>query len=238
MKTIYKLLSLVFILTVSVSCDRDQGDSDYLNGRGSTIFYSSPSGTLFVEEGAANNYQISVATTAIQNSGIPYSIEVDPSSTAVEGVDFDFASSTQIPGGNIVSTFSIEAYFDNASLDGKTLVLNLVGSEGVDVGTNNTFSLDIFKSCPYNGLNTTDYSAAVVAFDAEAPSYDVTLVPVAGSDNQWTVTTGWGPSFVAWATGDPQYEGAFLYSGTITLNSDFSVDFAGDDAWADRKSVV
>ena len=111
------------------------------------------------------------------------------------------------------------------------VVFNLSSAEA-KIGNTNQFTLQLFKSCPFEGLNTTSYDVDVFAFDDQAPSHSVTLVPVAGTDNQWTVTSSWGPDFVAWATGDPSYSGAFLYSGTIVLNDDYTVDFIGNDAWA------
>ena len=232
MKTIYKILSLVFVLGICVSCDRDTGETDYLNNRASSLFFNGTKGTLFVEDGKANTFTIVVGATALPESSIPYTITVDPSSTALEGVDFDITTNTEFVSGQIVSSFTIEAYFDSAITDGKTAILKLSAGEGTEVGTKDTFKLDLFKLCPFTGLNTTSYVATVFAFDEEAPSYNITLVPVAGTTNQWTVTTGWGTEFVAWATGNAGYSGLYVYSGTITLNDDFSIDFDGDSSWA------
>jgi hypothetical protein len=232
MKTIYKILSLLLVMTLSVSCDRDTGDTNYLNNRESTLFFNSSKGTLFVEDGKPNTYTIRVGSTAIAQNGTPYTITVDPSSTALEGVDFDIVTSTELVSGTIVSSFTIEAYFDSAVTDGKSAILKLSAGDGINVGGADTFTLNLFKLCPYTGLNTTSYVATVFAFDEEAPSYNVTLTPVPGTTNQWTVTTGWGTTFVSWATGNSGYDGLYVYSGTITLNSDFTIDFDGDSSWA------
>jgi hypothetical protein len=233
MKTIFKTLSLVLILTSIVSCDRDTGETDFLNGRSKTLFFSSSKATLFVEDGAPNTYDITVGSTAIADSSIPYTITVDPSSTAVEGVDFEITSSTEFVSGKIVSLFTVKAFFEPAITDGKTVVLKLsTEGEGVEVGKADMFTLELFKLCPFNGLNTTSYSAKVYAFDEEAPGYDVILTPVPGTTNKWTVTTGWGTTFVSWATGNSAYYGLYVYSGTITLNSNFTIDFDGDSSWA------
>jgi len=231
MKTIYKILTLTLVFTVFISCDRDTGDTDYLNNRESTLFFNSTKGSLYVESDKTNTYTIKVGSTAVAQNSTPYIITVDPSSTALEGVDFDIITSTEIVSGTIVSSFTIEAYFDSAITEGKTAILKL-SAEGANVSSKNTFTLDLFKYCPYSGLNTTSYVATVFAFGEEAPSYNITLNPVAGTTNQWTVTTGWGPTFVSWATGNSAYDNYYLYSGTITLNSDFTVDFDGDSSWA------
>lgn len=234
MKHIYKIFALLVVSLVFISCDRDKGDADYLNNRTNTMFFSDDEGTLFIEEGANNIYNITVGASAVVSSDAQYTITLDPSSTAVEGTDFTILStSTSFYNGNIVSTFSVQGDFDAASLDGKTAVFNLGSSTpDFEVSSSNQFTLKLIKSCPYEGLDTLDYSAAVTAFDDSAPGYNVTLVPVSGATNQWTVFSGWGPNFVGWATGDPGYNGLYIYSGTIVLNADYSINFIGDDAWA------
>ncbi|OYX23021.1 MAG: hypothetical protein B7Z06_10790 [Flavobacteriales bacterium 32-35-8] len=232
MKTIYKILSLVLVLTLSVSCDRDTGDIDYLNNRPNSLFFSGNKATLFVEDGAPNTYSITVGSTGVANNTTPYTISVDPSSTAVEGIDFDIITSTELVAGKIVSIFTIEAYFEPAITDGKIAILKLTAEDGTNIGLADTFTLSLFKLCPFESLDTNNYSATVFAFDEEAPGYNITLTPVPGTTNKWTVTTGWGTTFVSWATGDASYDGLYPYSGTITLNSDFTIDFDGDSSWA------
>jgi len=229
MKTIYKILSLVLLLTVFVSCTRDKIETENLDTRENTLFFTSTNAALYVEDGAENTYDITVGSTALAQGTIGYTITVDPSSTAVEGVDFDIISSTELVAGNLVSTFTIEADFENAEIDGKTAVLNL-SSNNAKVGVVNQFSIGLFKFCPFEGLNTTSYSARVFAFGDEAPGYDLTLVPVPGTSNQWTISTGWGTNFVFWATGgNPAYAGIWVYSGVIQINEDFTLDVIGDD---------
>lgn len=232
MKTIYKILSLVLLLTVTVSCNRDKVDTVDLSNRDNTIFFAASSATLFVEEGAQNIVEISVGATALANGEIPFTLAVDPSSTAVEGTDFTIlGSSTAFSNGKIISTVRIQADFASATLEGKVAIFNLTSGE-VGVGTSNQFTLELFKFCPFNGLNTSNYSASVRAFDEDAPSYVLSVDPVPGTDNQWTVYSGWGPTFVSWATGNSGYDNLYIYSGTIVLNEDFTIDFIGDDAWA------
>ena len=233
MKNIYKIITLLFVSIVLVSCQRDQGDTDYLNDRGNTIFFAKSSAILFVEDGAPNTIEIAVGATALASGEVPYNITLDPASTAVEGVDFTILNSTtSLINGNIISKLRIKGNFENALVEGKTAIFNLSASGDVEVSDNNQFTLELFKLCPFTGLNTSNYTASVTAFDAEAPSYVLTLDPVPGTDNQWTVYSGWGPTFVSWATGNSAYDNLYIYSGTIVLNSDFTIDFIGNDAWA------
>jgi hypothetical protein len=234
MKNIYKLCSLALLLTMIVSCDREKIDTDFVNDRDNSIFFQSSSRTLFVRPTGENTTTINVSSVSIADGTIPFTITVDPTSTAVEGVDFDIISNTEISGGSITSSFVIEAYFEASETDGKTAILKLNAADGVNIGVKDTFTLELFKLCPFDdGLITTSYTAEVFAFGESAPGYDITLQPVAGEANTWSVSTGWGTTFVSWATGDPSFDGAFIYSGTITVNpDDFSITFNGDDGWA------
>lgn len=232
MKNIFKILTLSLVAIIATSCDRDTGDYPYLDGRVNTIGYTSSSSTLFVEDGAANNVSIGVAATSVVDAG-SFSISVDESSTAVEGVDFTIEGGNDynFESGNIVSTFSIVGLFEGAIVEGKTLVLNL-GSADFEVGSSNQYSLTFVQFCPFDGLETTSYTAYPTAFEADAPEFPVTLVPVGDSINEYTIASGWGPNFVSWATNNSGYDGLYQYSGTIVINDDFTIDFVGDDAWA------
>jgi len=228
-KSIFYLLTISLALT---SCDRDLIETD-IDSIPNTLFFLDDGGILQVEEGELNQFDIDINATALPSTNVPYSITIDEdNSTAIEGVDFDIVTNNLVlPSGQIATQYSIVGDFKNASTNGKMVVFNLSSAEA-KIGNTNQFTLQLFKSCPFEGLNTTSYDVDVFAFDDQAPSHSVTLVPVAGTDNQWTVTSSWGPDFVAWATGDPSYSGAFLYSGTIVLNDDYTVDFIGNDAWA------
>lgn len=232
MKNIFKILTLSFVVIIATSCDRDTGDYPYLNDRVNTIGYTSSSSTLFVEDGAANNVSIGVAATSVVDAG-SFSISVDESSTAVEGVDFTIegGNNFSFESGNIVSTFSIVGLFEGAIVEGKTLVLNLQSAD-FEVGSSNQYSLTFVQFCPFDGLETTSYTAYPSVGDADAPEFAVTLTPVGNSINEYTIASGWGPNFVGWATGIPGYNGLYVYSGTIIINDDFTIDFDGDDVWA------
>lgn len=236
MKHLYKLFTLLLVASVLVSCNRDQGDTDYLQNRDTTIFFASNSFALFVEEGAQNIVEIPVGATQVASSDIPYTLTVDPASTAVEGVDFNIlGSGTSFSNGNIISVVRIQADFDNAVIEGKVAILNLSsGDAGVSDG-GNQFTLELFKFCPFEGLDTTSYTGTPTVPDLGydgSPTYVVTVNPVPGTDNQWTVSTAWGPDFVWDLCGACVPPGSFPYSATIVLNDDFTIDVIGNDAWA------
>ena len=224
---------LVFVLALVVSCSPDKGDTDYLNNRTPYIYFAKTSADFYIEEGAANTYDVKVALSAPQSQDLMYDISIDPNSDAVEGVDFTISSpSFKVQAGSIVGSFTVLGDFNAASIDGKSVTFLLSSVDDADLGQITEFTLNLFKLCPYEGLNTTSYAANVYAFSDEAPSYNTTLSPVPGTDNQWTISTAWGTEFVAWATGNPAYSGLYVYSATIVLNEDFTVDVIGNDALA------
>jgi len=157
MKYLNKILYLFVVGAILTSCDRDVIDTD-LNGRTNTLFYPSASGSLFVEEGAANIFDVVVAATAVASANTPYSISIDDSSTAVEGVDYTMVSTaTQLSEGDIVTSFGVMADFDNAEIAGKTVVFNLT-SESSSVAETNQFTLNLIKLCPLTADFTGSYT--------------------------------------------------------------------------------
>ena len=130
MKNIYKLLTLVLTLTIVSSCDRDQGEYPYLDNREVTIGFRGAEANLYVENGADNIIAATVGASTVLPGG-SYSVSVDGTSTAVLGVDYDFVSGTDgsFESGNILSSISIVADFANSTIEGKTVVLNLISND-------------------------------------------------------------------------------------------------------------
>jgi hypothetical protein len=236
MKNIYKILTLALTLTIFTSCERDQGDYAYLDNREITIGFRGASASLFVENGASNVVSASIGASTIVSSDATFSVSVDDSSTAVLGVDFDFASGQDgtLMSGNLLTTIDIIADFDNSVVEGKSVVLNLTSNDPSLLVSEafSQYTITLFQYCPFDGLNTTSYTAYPSAFGSDAPEYSVVLTPVGISTTEYTIASGWGPNFVSWATGNPAYDGQYQYSGTITINEDFTIDFVGDDPWA------
>ena len=73
---------------------------------------------------------------------LSYSLTIDPSSTAVEGVDYTFiGNSTSFNNGSIVADVRISGNFERASTEGKTVIFKL-SSPDAEVGVNDVFSLE------------------------------------------------------------------------------------------------
>ncbi|WP_397362037.1 hypothetical protein [Olleya sp. R77988] len=161
MKYLNKILYLFVVSAIVTSCNRDLIETDL--GAPNTLFYPSDSGTLLVENGASNLFDVVVSATAIANTNTPYTITVDDASTAVEGVDFNITTaSTTLNNGEIVTSFSVVADFDNAATEGKTVIFNL-SSNSSSVSDSNQFTLNLIKLCPISAPFTGDYALSYVA---------------------------------------------------------------------------
>ena len=75
------------------------------------------------------------------------------------------------------------------------------------------------KICAYN-IGTTYGGTAVSSTGFNGPAYNVTLVPVAGTTNEFTTTSAWGPLFVPTLCACPVVRD---YPVKITINEDFTV---------------
>lgn len=206
MKTIYKILSLVFVLTVSVSCDRDQGDTDYLNNRDNIIYFDSTSGTLVIEDGQDNTYDIVVAAAALTNNNLSFDVSVDPASSAVEGVDFTvLGSSFAFNNGQLLATVTVSGDFAYASTEGKTAIFHLTSSDS-EVGAKSTFTLDLFKFCPFDRDNF------LGSYDADEEGYTVYPVTItAGAAANEIVISG------VWDADPNSTTSVFLIEASETL---------------------
>lgn len=147
----FRLLFIAALL-VFVSCDSKDDDTSYLDDR-QTISYFAPvnAGTLLVEEGATRFYDVKVGVSDVLPYSRTYSITIDPSSAAVEGVDFSLVTSTfEIPANSVVGSFRLESGdYASSTLSGKTVKFNLVEVEDTKILENRSvFTLTVIRYCP------------------------------------------------------------------------------------------
>ena len=85
----------------------DKGnDTDYLDNRTVNIYFSDESANLLIEENVSSIYTVTVAATTVLSNSASYSISVDPSSTAIEGIHFTITNASYtFTSGMIVSSF-------------------------------------------------------------------------------------------------------------------------------------
>ena len=167
MKNIYKLLTLALTLTLITSCERDQGDYPYLEGRDITIGFRGASGSLLVEDGASNIVSATIGASTVVSSDATFSVSVDDSSTAVLGVDYDFVSGQDgtLATGDLLTNIDIVADFDNSTIEGKTVVLNLTSNDPslMVAEAFSQYTITLIQFCPINADFTGSYTLSTTA---------------------------------------------------------------------------
>lgn len=238
-KVIVQRLS-VFVLAISTmffvtSCEED------------LLVFDTPEGFVQIGSPAARNVgEASGQTinTVIQlgkanpnGQSVTISVVSDDPSRYTIVPQINGTSTIQIPAGETSFTISVTP-IDNFDNDGDvtvTFTLTDANTLPLGVGGEGNFRTQaaitiVDDDCAIEVSE--NYAVTVLAFDEEAPSHTVALVPVAGTDNQFTVVSVWGPEFVAWATGDEGFSGQFPYPATLTINDDFTLDVTGNANYA------
>lgn len=142
-KIIYSLLT--FTLVFSCSDTDDHGvDVNNFNGESVAYYTDGVSGNYFVTS-SEDVYMIEVGATDLSSSDRTYTLEIDESSTATEGVDYSLGNmSVTIPAGSYFGSIDVQGIFAGTTAEGSNLVLNLVG-EGAMVDAQ--FDLFIVQLC-------------------------------------------------------------------------------------------
>jgi len=239
MKTyINNIVILTLVAFFAASCD-DSVDPETFTGPHFTAF-TDPASSINLSETSTDAFVLPVSISEAQSSAVTIDYTVtNVAGTATAGVDYTIAeSSIVIPAGEFLGQLTINT-IDNATFDGedgRSFVIELTSNTaGLDLGLAEESSFKktvtiIDDDCPVETSST--YAGSGMAFGSAIPDWTVTATPVAGTTDQFRVDSGWGPNFVGWATGDPGFNGLFVYTGVITVNPDGTATFTGDDGWA------
>lgn len=227
-KIVYILAMLLITFT---SCENDEEiDTPSYEG---TSWIQFESESVSVTE--ANTVNIPVLLASSSNaSGTTVNFTV--TSQASDRFNITQNGSIQIPSGEFSANIELIPVDDNLVNGDAEITITLSSSEvGVGLGGDgvrfhNTVVTLVDDDCI--PMPSTLYTASVRAFNDDAPSYDATLTPVPGTTDQYSIDSAWGPNFVGWATGDPSFNGAFVYPATIRINSDLTIDVIGAAGYA------
>lgn len=154
----FKLLFIAALL-VFVSCDSKDDDTSFLNDRQSvSYFVPGNSGTLQVSpDSPSSTYDVIVGVSEAKPFARTFTYTIDPSSVAVEGVDFTLSSSLEVPANSVVGFISVNAPYAASTLEGKSLKLNLTSVEDSKLGNRIQFNLNIIRFCPLGADFTGEY---------------------------------------------------------------------------------
>ncbi|MDG5492480.1 hypothetical protein [Psychroserpens sp. SPM9] len=145
------ILSMQLMISCSIDDDPQQLESDLANTPFVVGFNNSEASPAFVTDGAVNMYSENIVLFGGEdfssNPSITVSFEVDQSSTAVAGTDYDFVDSSQsitIPQNSEFGTLDINFYSGVIDVDNpKTLILNITSASNSQVA-------DSFKTLTIN----------------------------------------------------------------------------------------
>jgi hypothetical protein len=145
MKKIFLLLTCVTLMSTFTSCNDEEDIHVYDSG--DIAYFSETASSLFVTIDNPSE-DIQIVSTATSSSDRTYTVTIDPSSTAAEGVDFSLASSTlTIPAGEYFGTVTVNGIFDGALEAGSKLILNLTSTSSEVATFDFTHTVSIFKLC-------------------------------------------------------------------------------------------
>ena len=212
-------------LTIVTSCDRDQGEYPYLDNREVTIGFRGAEENLLVEDGADNMVSAIIGASTVVPSG-SYSVSVDDSSTAVLGVDYDFVSGTDgsFDSGNILSSISIVADFENSIIEGKTVVLNLTSNDpSLTVAEAfSQYTINLIQFCPLNADFTGSYTLSTTAtgiFDSVVFLNGAVTIVEGANPTERVITVAPYPEFGAFQAVDFKFS---LVCGNINVGDVFA----------------
>lgn len=172
-----------------VGCEHDQVDEDFLNNRDSFIFFNRANGNYLVEEENTQPFNVVVGVSAPKDVARNVTVEINPESTAIEGVDFEFLGNfTTFNSGLIVQNLQVLANFE-ALTEEKVLILDIVDFDEVIDQRRSRFRLSMIRSCPlqaeFTGQYTITQTTPGYAPAAGAPIFSGTVTLEMGEGNEF-----------------------------------------------------
>lgn len=232
MKNIKFLLTLLAISFLVFACREDHTDPGY-EGAPVLHFNKGTQEDAFVLLGS--NYEdvkISYGSVAAVSGSNQVKLVVDELGPGtVEGVDFKILTPVdELANSENGGEFTVRVFEPASPELKKSVTFKLSSSTISNAVFDQKFTLNMAISCPIPDDFALKYDVSVFAFNEDADAHVQTLVPVAGTTNQFKVASSWGPNFVAWATGNDGNANKYLYPGVISINCGV-VNFKSDDAY-------
>lgn len=213
------------------SCESDTEIDTPSYGDSSWIQFENE--TASVTEANTINVPVILASSS-NSSGVTVNFTV--TSDASDRFNITQSGTLDIPAGEFAGNIEVIPVDDNLVNGDAQVTITLsntdisVGLGGEGIRFHQTIVTVVDDDCvPTPG---TSYSAAVRAFNDNAPAFDATLTPVPGTTNEYAIDSAWGPDFVGWATGDPSFNGSFAYPARIIINNDLTITIVGGAGYA------
>ena len=219
MKKFLKSILVVFSIATLVSCSEDDSKFSVDPQSGWAQFTSAAQ--INVAFGTTDEVVIPVKLFSAVNPGVDvmYTIE-DVVGTSAGVVTSNPGMMTVASGtlqGDLVLGLATEGLTSTIEFD---VVLTATSRDNVQVGLSDDSKPIVrrVRICPFTfTASYTGVPTANLAAPAVGPAFSVNFTPTA-NPNQFTLTTCWGPNYVAFLTGNPAFNGAFPYPGTLTVD--------------------
>lgn len=220
-----KILALLALSVVFSNCSEIDGQVEYQGEN--LLFFDKAQTKKVILDGSTDFVIAPIEFATVQAPSSSYQVKLvydAENSTALPGVDFDIVNDVvTVEAGVLYGSFDVKFYDAPAVALGKKAVFILESSDISSAAFKNKMEVNISLSCQLEDFPLT-YDVEVLAFGEQAETHTQTFTVVTGQENTFNVDSMWGVNFVAWATGDPSYEGQFVYPATIIIGCDNSVE--------------
>lgn len=144
MKKIFNIAIMMILASLAtVSCKKDS----LLYDGPMLAHFQSKEGTLFLQPGGENTIIIPIGLTKAVDHDVVVTVELDSSSTAEAGKQFNFVSQqVTIPAGQVIGNLVIKGDYDSASV--ASLAVFRITSDALQTG--DTYTLELQQFCPFN----------------------------------------------------------------------------------------
>jgi hypothetical protein len=224
--TIYKIGILLLLFAIGISCESPEAETNYTPA---TSTYEYP-GTIILASSNITNFTFNFTYTN-SGGGKGYYVVVEGGSTAPTKANVVSGTAAKlIKKGNFALTGAPVTISIDGLCNNKTYDVYAVQMSADNFLSPSPVKMSV-KTAALRALPGT-YKANPVAFDEDADEFTATLTAVAGTTNQFTIDSAWGPHFIYWLTGNPGYDNKYLYAATITINTDNTVTIVGSNTWS------
>lgn len=186
MKTINYLYILLFCFIVSCT-----NDEIHYEGESYLHFVTAGSDQLVDQGSGHKDVEVKYGTISQVSGDNEVKLVLDPSSTAKEGVDFQFFKGTDNPSGKVNGTFTVRLLESGASSVAKTAIFKLQSNTIKNAIINyQTYTMNMSLKCAATLMNA-NFKNTIAFWNDEGVNYDIVQ---SSANNQLRIKNFLGPN--------------------------------------------
>jgi hypothetical protein len=229
------LVSLSFIAFTGCEQGLDAKITDY-----NYVAFSAVEADLKVDKGSSNSATYQVAVSQASSSERTFNIVVDQAMTDADPASYTLPSSITIPANKTVADLKIDVVDVNI-ISSKTLVIKLEEKEGILIGNDNQFVINLLRICVSDIAGNYAYASngkpATVTKTGEG-KYTVSGDDYFGSDYSFDISDGCDILKVTGGFLDVTYGIAVSGEGMVMANGNLEITYSAAGYFADRVMVL